>query len=175
MRSNRAVRTRHRPPSARTCSKSCHRCQKLPGNFRICLNRAEQPDGLDSASPEKRPEPLIDRASPRGCSDPFVNRAFGGHLPGDPLSTRVSDKVGWKCPIRAGFRAPALPALFVGGACDQVGGAAGCGCGCASGSLPLPASLSLSLPERAPAARRSSMVAPLFSAFCAASIAVSWR
>ena len=158
MRSNRAIRTRHPPLSARTCSKSCHRCQKLPGNFRICLNRAEQPDGLDSASPEKRPEPL-------------VNRAFGGRLPGDPLSTRVSERVGWKCPIRAGFRAPALPALFVGGACDQVGGAAGCGC--ASGSLSLPASLSL--PERALAARRSSIVAPLFSAFCAASIAVSWR
>ena len=173
MRSNRAIRTRHPPPSARTCSKSCNRCQKLPGNSRICLHRAEQPDGLDSASPERRPEPLIDRASPRGCSEPLVNRAFGGHLPGDPLSTRVSERVGWKCPIRAGFRAPALPALFVGGSCDQVGGAAGCGCGCASGSLSLPASLSL--PERAPAARRSSMVAPLFSAFCAASIAVSWR
>ena len=148
--------------------------QSLPEIVRICLHRAEQPDGLDSASPEKRLEPLIDRASPpRGCPETLVNRASAAHLPGDPLSTRVSERVGWKCPIRAGFRAPALPALFVSGACDQVGGAAACGCGCASGSLSLPASLSL--PERAPAARRSSMVAPLFSAFCATSIAVSWR
>ena len=98
--------------------------QKI-GNSRICLNRAEQIDGLDSASPERHPEPLIDRASPRGCSETLVNRAFGGRLPGDPLSTRVFERVGWKCPIRAGFRAPALPALFVGGACDQVGEAAG--------------------------------------------------
>lgn|GEM_PF-6048639 len=45
MRSNRAIRTRHPPPSARTCSKSYNRCQKLPGNSWICLNRAEQPDG----------------------------------------------------------------------------------------------------------------------------------
>ena len=38
MRSNRAIRTRHPPPSARTCSKSCHRCQKLPGYVCIAQN-----------------------------------------------------------------------------------------------------------------------------------------
>ncbi|MFA9949617.1 hypothetical protein [Dentiradicibacter hellwigii] len=110
-------------PDAASATVRTH-IQKI-GNSRICLHRAEQLDGLDSASPERRPEPLIDRASPRRCSETLVNRAFGGHLPGDPLSTRVSGRVGWKCPIRAGFRAPALPALFVGGACDQVGEAAG--------------------------------------------------